>query len=433
MAIQNNNEILAGNPSRNREDARISGLNELADISPFPSHHSNQLRASHSLEEVVQDDVERQHDVRTTDSKTNDTFAPLSRVTLLYTVSHLIFFSFLGTLARLGLQAVTFYPGAPIAFSELWANLGGCIVIGFLAEDRKLFKYEWGTPTYDQALQKAHRAPDKSETQAELEAAKKAHGATKKTIPLYIGLSTGFCGCFTSFSSFIRDAFLAMSNDLASPDAARPLARHAGYSVLAVLAVVIATMAICMAGLIFGAHMATSVEPVMISLPFSVTRKWIDPAAVALAFGCWLGAVLLAVFPPHNAWRGQAVFALVFAPLGCLARWYLAKLLNTRNKSFPLGTFVANILGTAVLGMSWDIQHVPIGGFIGCQVLQGIEDGFCGCSTTVSTWVLELSTLRRAHAYRYGIVSVFAGVALLVVIMGSMRWTVGFEQQLCVK
>lgn len=40
--------------------------------------------------------------------------------TELYTVSYLVFFSFLGTLARLGLQALTFYPGAPTVTGVLW-------------------------------------------------------------------------------------------------------------------------------------------------------------------------------------------------------------------------------------------------------------------------------------------------------------------------
>ena len=71
------------------------------------------------------------------------------------------------------------------------------------------------------------------------------------------------------------------------------------------------------------------------------------------------------------------------------------------------------------------------GGRVGCQVLQGMMDGFCGCATTVSTWVAELRGLRRGHAYRYGGVSVGVGLGLLVVIMGSERWTVGFGSTAC--
>ena len=413
-------------------------LNELANVSPVYTPRDEESNPDRQLEHVIQQES-NEHDrlpnsrAEESNQSSQSASAAKSRRTLLFTISYLIFFSLLGTLARLGLQALTFYPGAPVAFSEIWANLGGCIIMGFLAEDRQLFKNEWGTPKYDQAIQKAHQAADKSEYKVDLEAAKKAHSATKKTIPMFIGLSTGFCGCFTSFSSFARDAFLAMSNNLSDPDAAQALPRHAGYSVMAVLAVIIATVAICMAGLSFGAHLAIATESIMSSLPFVTTRKWVDPAVVFLAFGSWLGAVLLAIFPPHDTWRGQAVFALAFAPIGCLFRWYLARQLNTRSKSFPVGTFVANILGTAILGMSYDLQHVPLGGIIGCQALQGVEDGFCGCLTTVSTWVSELNTLRRRHAYRYGLISVAGSISLLVVIMGSMKWTVGFKEQLCMK
>ncbi len=141
----------------------------------------------------------------------------------------------------------------------------------------------------------------------------------------------------------------------------------------------------------------------------------------------------------QETWRGQVVFALVFAPVGCLLRFYASMHMNSIFAAFPLGTFVVNIFGTAVLGMSWDLQHSPLGsigagiggGIIGCQVLQGIQDGFCGCLTTVSTWVLELSGLRRQHAYFYGIISIGAGLAFLVVIMGSLAWTRGFSETAC--
>ena len=206
---------------------------------------------------------------------------------------------------------------------------------------------------------------------------------------------------------------------------------------MALLAVIIATVAICMGGLFSGAHLAIATERFIPSISFRFGRKWMDPTVVFLSFGCWLGAVILAIFPPdrysaaREIWRGRAVFALVFAPLGCLGRFYLSLWLNGRIPGFPMGTFTANISGTIVLGMCWDLQHVPLGGVVGCQVLQGMEDGFCGCLTTVSTWVGELSTLRRRHAYIYGASSIAVALAFLIVIMGSMKWTIGFRDLLC--
>lgn len=372
--------------------------------------------------------------------------------THLYVISYLILFSFFGTLARLGLQAITLYSGAPVSFSVLWANLGGSLVMGFLGEDRMLFREEWGTPTYDQVVEKSRRQDEEGTLGSEvvdLEAAKKAHAAMKKTIPLYIGLATGFCGCFTSFSSFIRDVFLALSNDLPTPlnhpedyssgqaSTTSTVSRNGGYSFMALLAVIITTIALCISGLRVGAHIAIASEPFIPSIPFAFTRKIFDRIAVVLAWGCWVGAIILAALPPDRndggpeTWRGRALFALVFAPLGCLGRFYASIYLNGRIASFPVGTFTVNILGTAILGMCFDLQHVPLGGLVGCQVLQGIEDGFCGCLTTISTWVAELSSLRRRNAYRYGAASVIVALCCLIVIMGSMQWTRGFGNLMC--
>lgn len=365
--------------------------------------------------------------------------------TQIYTISYLILFSFLGTLARLGLQWLTNYAGAPV-FPSVWFNFGGSVVMGFLAEDRMLFRHEWGTPTYEHQIQKAKQdeesggssgsgsGGDGQPSAVDLAAAKKAHLATKKTIPLYIGLATGFCGSFTSFSSFMRDTFLAVSNDLTygSGSSTATTPRNGGYSFMALLAVVIITVTASLSGLFAGAHLACALEPLTPSLPFLATRRVADRLAVPLAWGCWAGAVALAAVPPAGYWRGAAVLSLVLAPLGTLARFYASLWLNGLRPAFPLGTFAANVLGTAVLGVAWDLQRVPVGGVVGCQVLQGVEDGFCGCLTTVSTWVAELAGLRRRHAWVYGGASVAAGFAIMVAVMGGLRWSDGFAALKCV-
>ncbi|KAK7937849.1 uncharacterized protein PG986_014717 [Apiospora aurea] len=437
-------EASAFAPIENRDDAEIY-------------EHRSSLERTRSLDQQYSRDQQRRR--RDSESQagklppekepSRETYEVSRLATQLYTISYLILFSIFGTLARLGLQALTYYPGAPLATSVVWPNFAGCIVMGFLSEDRKLFLNEWGTPTYHQQIQQAKKASEDEGSgnsspgraaDIDLAAAKKAHMATKKTIPLYIGLATGFCGSFTSFSSFIRDVFLALSNDLNTPDGGSTTTpRNGGFSFMALLAVILTTVSLSISGLFVGAHLAICLEPVIPSLPFFATRKIVDRVCVLLAWGCWLGAVLLSIFPPDRsshrgaseAWRGRAAFALVFAPLGCLGRFYASMYLNGRIASFPLGTFAVNIFGTAVLGMAWDFAHVPSGGVIGCQVLQGIEDGFCGCLTTVSTWVSELTGLRRRHAYIYGFTSVAVGLAFMVAIMGGLRWSHGFASLKC--
>ncbi|KAI1435085.1 CrcB-like protein-domain-containing protein [Xylaria sp. CBS 124048] len=366
------------------------------------------------------------------------------RTTEFYTVSYLILFAIFGTLARLGLQALTFYPAAPIAFSSIWPNFAGCFIIGFLTEDCVLFRYQWGSPHQrgqftSQKNDEESNPPDSQSFTQDPAAAKKAHLAIKKTIPLYIGLATGFCGSFTSFSSFMRDAFLALSNELPIPNAG-PMSRNGGYSFMSLLAVLVGTLSLSFSGFYLGCQLADVLEHMIPSLRYPLSRSVVDPLAAVLAWGCWLGAIVLSIVPPDRHsnpgasefWRGRATFALVFAPLGCLLRFYLSADLNSRIASFPLGTFAVNMAGTAVLGLTWDLAHVPKGGVIGCQVLQGIEDGFCGCLTTVSTWVLELEVARRRRAYMYGSVSVITALLLLIAIMGGLLWSRGFSDLLCV-
>ncbi|KAL4944165.1 CrcB-like protein-domain-containing protein [Aspergillus oleicola] len=358
-----------------------------------------------------------------------------SAATTLYTLSYLIFFSIFGALARLGLQALTFYPGAPVVTGVLWANVGGSLLMGFFLEDKNIFREEWGRPQ-----RKDDANANNTSTEAEAEG-KKRHTTVKKTIPLYIGLTTGFCGSFTSFSSFIRDVFLALSNDLPNPGSTSGSAPNGGYSFMALVAVLLTTVSLSIGALLVGSHLALALQKLNLSptLPFRLTRCIIDPLFVFLGIGCWIGTIFLSVFPPqgHGSWRGTATFAIVFAPLGTLARFYLSILLNTRLPNFPLGTFTINILGTLILAMCYNLQRSnPIitssSAVVSCQVLQGVMDGFCGCATTVSTWVAEINGLkRRRDAYVYGAVSVGVASGVFVIVSGSLRWTRGFGDPVC--
>lgn len=354
--------------------------------------------------------------------------------TQLYTHSYLILFAMLGTWARLGISRLTRYPGAPLTFPTAWANFAGSVMMGFLTEDQMLFRQGYGPRTNAEDATNAVNAGENDHEQDGSEGSpttRKTRQEIKKTTPLYIGLATGFCGSFTSFSSLIRDAFLAMSNDMPSMDVGYPpQGRSGGYSFMAFLAVVIASITMSLGGLFLGSHLAAELERLTPTLPYKFTRKFLDRIMVVVGLGGWILILFLSLFPPHPAWRGTPLLDLVFSPLGCLARFYLSILLNGRVSGFPLGTFTANVLGTTLLGMFWDLTHLH-SGVAGCQVLTSLQDGFCGPLTTVSTWVLELSTLRRVHAYIYGAVSVVVSLVMLIIIMGSLRWSQGFQLPNC--
>lgn len=375
----------------------------------------------------------------------------LSRfLTQLYIYSYLVCFSILGVLAIVGLQALTIYPGALVPNTDLWANFAGCLIIGFLHEDTMLFRRYW------QKAQREHEkhidsttgtggsSKDTSTQHADESAAAitAVFRASRAQVPGYLGLTVGFCGSFTSFSSVARDA-LAISNNINTDDTANHLvapvarSRETGHSVMAVLGVVILEVGLSIIALKMGAHLAIVTERLSggarVKFGFS---KIVNPLFVVLAWGIWIGTIVMTVFSPHDTWRGEVLFALLFAllfaPLGCIMRFQLSVKMNLLMKSFPLRTFTANILGTAILGMSYDLQHSSATrSIIGCQILQKIEDGFCGALTTVSTWVLELDALRLRHAYMYGGYSIVLAIVSITAVMDPSRWTEGFISPTC--
>ena len=88
-----------------------------------------------------------------------------------------------------------------------------------------------------------------------------------------------------------------------------------------------------------------------------------------------------------------------------MAQFFLPLHLNRQITSFPLGISTENLGGVIVLGMAYSLQRVSTsssalggGSFDGSQVLEGIINRFCGCLTTLSTWVLELTDLCHGAA-----------------------------------
>ena len=442
------------------------GLSEVSSrqISSQMNTYSQEQYGSDYLETARQERAEDEEERHVSNAESKI----FEYVTQLYIFSYLILFSILGVLTRLGVQWLTFYPGAPVVIPNLWANVGGTLLVGFLAEERQLFRAGCDAKAWEKVTRlRTQRSntditPERKISQNE----KETYAASKKVVPLYIALAVGYCGSFTSFSTFILDMFFALDNDLPTPRnhptdilQSTPLSstvpRSRGDTFMAILAVVFLTVGLCQSALLVGTHLARGLDRILPTIPLPLSRHFIDPFAAVLGWGCWIGAIIMAVWPPDRPggpqghgtwyaeqWRGEVILALVFAPVGCLLRFWLAIKLNPRVRWFPLGTFTANVFGTMIIGMCYDLQHVPLssmgatrlpgGGHTGCEVLQGVQDGFCGALTTVSTWAIELRTLRTRHAWFYGMISTLVCFSSLIVITGSVRWTAGFWSGACI-
>jgi fluoride exporter len=421
---------------------RWEGLDEIVAPPPVQNPNESAIYRHRSLEETRREQKEEGIRRRLSLVSTATTTTPRKRIVAhIHTLSHLAFFSLLGTLARLGIQGLSTYPNTPATMGVLWANFAGCAVMGFLSEVRGLVASRGAGGKRDEGSEGSGASAVAMGNGNNDDDSDSTTTATKQSppTPLTVGLSTGFCGSLTSFSSFARDAFLALSNTI-PPSSAH---RSAFSSFLALVAAVVLTLSLSLSGLQFGAHIAIILAPILPSMvvPFRRMRPVVDWLGVVLGLGCWAGAVIMAIYPPDRRggpqnplgtkperWRMDVLFALPFAPLGTLLRFYSSLLLNPLLPSFPVGTFTVNITGSFLLATAWDLQHstshhttIPA-----CQVLQGIQDGFCGCLTTVSTWAVELRSLRRRHAYTYGTASILVSIAGLVGIMGGVRWSKDF-------
>jgi fluoride exporter len=161
--------------------------------------------------------------------------------------------------------------------------------------------------------------------------------------------------------------------------------------VLAGLSQVLVTLAVSICGLSLGYHIAYALDHVLIhrSAHKLDTRKYIitpvgykfsgnvqDVLCVVAGLASWVAVIVIAATVTS---KQHLTLACVFAPLGTLARWWLSRY-NTRMAGFPLGTFIANILATLVLAIVTLLMSGPVSSSAGCNVLQGISDGFCGRS-----------------------------------------------------
>lgn len=310
-----------------------------------------------------------------------------------------------GVLVRKGLMALTSYHGAYLS-GVIWANFTACMVMGLAIDGENLWI----------------RLLEGDEFGA------------KGVIPVYTGLTTGFCGTASSFSSVMLEAF----NKAADTEIGKYYHYPNGaYGIMEFLAVMLAQFGLSVMGFHIGKHLLALVDA---HLPLLDKRMYKTLEFISMGFAIALviiTCVLIGV-KDNGVWRSWT-FSMLFAPPGAIIRYYLSKYLNSKVTNFPLGTFTANILGSLLLAIFTLIGRGKLPGVdrrimnhtMGCHILNGLDDGFCGALTTVSTFVAELFGLRTVFSYRYGIASIMVGFGVFILVLGSYNWTVGITDPYC--
>jgi len=118
-------------------------------------------------------------------------------------------------------------------------------------------------------------------------------------------------------------------------------------------------------------------------------------------------------------------FSCVFSPFGASLRYFLSSY-NKKIPYFPLGTFVVNILGTIILSICFVLEaaySLYTSQSILIHLIEGVATGFCGCLTTVSTFINELHSLGRSQAYIYAILSISAAQLSCLLTIGIQYWS----------
>lgn len=290
-------------------------------------------------------------------------------------------FAYVGMLARVYLTQLSAWNGLPL-FSAFYPEVVGTTIMGIVISHKKL-----------------------------LEANYKA---------LYQGLATGLCGSITTFAAWNDNAAVVLVQyNQDPPDNAT---RFIGWITIIILGV-----SGSVAALRFGGHLG-SISPW--SDQRSGERVYLKPTTwfrlietLTLVI-IWLLTTVVVVAIPLIYQRYDFIFSFILASLGTYTRWHLAPW-NTALRHFKLGTFMANILSTLILGTASVLEehYDSDTGRVVEGLIFGVRIGLCGSLSTVSTFIVELTSLSRADSYVYGVVSIAIAQIALLVIRGTYWWT----------
>ncbi|WFD01312.1 hypothetical protein MYAM1_004074 [Malassezia yamatoensis] len=335
----------------------------------------------------------------------------------------IIWASLWGTLTRMGLTALNTYAGQSID-PNVWAQGVGCLVMGWVtaASNRKVLD-QWYKP-------------------------------------LFPMMATGYCGSVTSFSVWAVGVFEAFADY-------HHYHRGGLHNVMDALTQTAATLAVSFAAFWTGecisktfnleelekrrlpqqdrlpteatqAKQALAEKDLSASSPAGSSQNVVHWIAIVVGLVFWIGAALLCgLYAPFR----HVTYALVLSPPGALVRWQLARLnpsgSRPLSRHWPFGTYFANQLAVLIycageVAMYFGYIAGPTGKTVSskdaCNALYGLQAGFCGTLSTISTLITELVAMKPPRkAFAYVFFSWASGVVFCILVLGSTWWSSGMQ------
>ena len=307
--------------------------------------------------------------------------------------------AFAGTMFRHLVGAYYKIFDTEINYCILYANIVGCVIMGFVVQ-------------HSVALKASPRRTYRI---------------------LYTALTTGMCGSITTFSTWM---FECNKNFLLQWEGPRSMSAANGGRLFEYLITLWVGVATPLMAYRLGTHLAALSPHADARVGDAVTpingdgqqrsgedsscwcRKEAWGTAVLLS-GAVASTALVIVLPvvlyPTFTYL---TYTAVLGFAGAYVRWKLALALNSTFPRFPLGTFLANTLGTWLLAVLVLLSKFVVGYYN--TTLQGLLYaaivGFCGCLTTVSTFVHELDGMPVGASYAYGLGTTAAAQVGLILI-----------------
>lgn len=323
-----------------------------------------------------------------------------------------ISFSVPGNLSRTSLQSLTNYNNSYINYSGgtvVWVNFAACFVMSWCNNSVNFW---------------SHILENSTKT-------------NMKQLALHTGITSGFCGSFSTFSSSMIEIFFKTIDIVQKP------LPNDGYRVMEFFSSSITSFALPFFGHVLGRQFAlffdTFIVPYITKYLTYRNCRIFELICVIFGIGSLIAnLVLTCTLSVNYFYKESYSFAILMGAFGALLRFKLSIYNGRFFKSwFPTGTLMANILGCLliailyllILGMiNSNTSTLLINNDVHQFILKGFASGFCGSLTTMSSFVNELYNLDHPFLQHIYFWATFVPCFIIILLIdGSYAWVKGFK------